>query len=231
MNIKTVTCYKCEEPAASKEHAPPKCLFPKGVRYRTNLITVPSCKEHNQELSHADQTLLQLLLSQPIEENEPFKILNNQFLNRSSVNFNRKLNAFRNQVKEILPATYIDPVTGNKVNSGLVRYKQSALSVYDSLEKLGCALYFNEKQKKLSGNYYVNLDILAQKEEEAKQVQDLYALNQSLFDMFQIEFQGVVPEVFQYRIYDHKSHGNDVIIEFLFYEKIRGFLKYSNSKT
>ncbi len=48
-------CYWCGEPATSKEHVPPKCLFPedKDIKpilnetFREHLITVPSCDKHN----------------------------------------------------------------------------------------------------------------------------------------------------------------------------------------
>jgi hypothetical protein len=39
------TCYACNEPATSREHATPRSFFPQGRR--RNLITVPSCKTHN----------------------------------------------------------------------------------------------------------------------------------------------------------------------------------------
>jgi hypothetical protein len=40
------TCYACDQPATTREHAPPKSFFPdqgKGL----NMITVPSCSAHN----------------------------------------------------------------------------------------------------------------------------------------------------------------------------------------
>jgi hypothetical protein len=43
------TCYMCERVADTREHAPPKCFFP--VTLRTNLVTVPSCEEHNLDNS------------------------------------------------------------------------------------------------------------------------------------------------------------------------------------
>jgi hypothetical protein len=61
------TCYMCEAPATSREHAPPLCIFPEmkdmqdGVDYRKNLITVPSCDAHNLEKS-TDDEYLQLLV-------------------------------------------------------------------------------------------------------------------------------------------------------------------------
>jgi hypothetical protein len=53
------TCYMCDQPATSKEHVPPRCLFPKGQRDR--LITVPSCDTHNREKSQDDEYLRDVL--------------------------------------------------------------------------------------------------------------------------------------------------------------------------
>jgi hypothetical protein len=44
-------CYACGALATSQEHAPPECFFPEG--YRSGLVTVPSCYEHNVAL-HLD---------------------------------------------------------------------------------------------------------------------------------------------------------------------------------
>jgi len=59
-------CYYCGANATSKEHAPPRCLFPKqddvgGIDFRKNLLTVPSCDEHNSETSRDDEFLLACL--------------------------------------------------------------------------------------------------------------------------------------------------------------------------
>lgn len=43
------SCYACERPASTIEHCPPKSFF--ATRQRQNLITVPSCAEHNNENS------------------------------------------------------------------------------------------------------------------------------------------------------------------------------------
>jgi hypothetical protein len=61
LNIET--CYMCDNLATSKEHVPPKCLFPekKDVgqdKYRQNLITVPSCDIHNTSKSQEDEFLM-----------------------------------------------------------------------------------------------------------------------------------------------------------------------------
>ncbi|MGR1188897.1 hypothetical protein [Vibrio parahaemolyticus] len=59
-NKKVETCYACDEISTSREHVPPKCLFPTelGVNYRKGLITVPSCDLHNGKKSDDDEFLL-----------------------------------------------------------------------------------------------------------------------------------------------------------------------------
>lgn len=56
-------CYMCDEKAVSKEHVPPKCIFPEqkdvaGENHRKDLITVPSCEVHNSSKSKDDEFLL-----------------------------------------------------------------------------------------------------------------------------------------------------------------------------
>ena len=53
-------CYACGSPTTSREHVPPKCLFPTelGVNLRKNLLTVPSCDKHNIQKSDDDEFLL-----------------------------------------------------------------------------------------------------------------------------------------------------------------------------
>jgi hypothetical protein len=53
----------CEKPSCSREHVPPRNLFPEskdigGENYRVNLITVPSCEIHNMTKSLDDEFLM-----------------------------------------------------------------------------------------------------------------------------------------------------------------------------
>jgi hypothetical protein len=56
-------CYFCGQAATSREHVPPLCIFPEakdsfGKDHRKNLITVPSCDEHNLKKSKDDEFLM-----------------------------------------------------------------------------------------------------------------------------------------------------------------------------
>ena len=57
------SCYACESIATSREHIPPRCLFPKGHRH--DLITVPSCDVHNLKKSRDDEYLRHVLACAP----------------------------------------------------------------------------------------------------------------------------------------------------------------------
>lgn len=62
-------CYMCDQTVVGVEHVPPRCLFPKakdlpnGLDLRKNLITVPSCADHNSEKSREDQYFLNVITS------------------------------------------------------------------------------------------------------------------------------------------------------------------------
>ncbi|HVZ42526.1 MAG TPA: hypothetical protein VHA82_01865 [Ramlibacter sp.] len=56
----------CSQSATSREHVPPKCLFPvakdvDGLNLRRDLTTVPSCFEHNSAKSADDEFLMMSL--------------------------------------------------------------------------------------------------------------------------------------------------------------------------
>jgi hypothetical protein len=61
------TCYACDQPATTREHAPPLAFFPKGLR--NNLITVPSCELHNNPIS-ADVEYARNVISTMLGVNE-----------------------------------------------------------------------------------------------------------------------------------------------------------------
>lgn len=59
-SFETTTCYHCHAESTGREHVPPKCLFPKASGW-SKLMTVPSCRAHNNATSKADEYLKFLL--------------------------------------------------------------------------------------------------------------------------------------------------------------------------
>ncbi|HVI54429.1 MAG TPA: hypothetical protein VM621_05185 [Luteibacter sp.] len=60
MKYETSTCYHCDAVATGREHVPARCLFP-GEKDWNRLMTVPSCRLHNNATSAADDYLKFLL--------------------------------------------------------------------------------------------------------------------------------------------------------------------------
>ncbi len=56
------TCYFCGQPKTSREHVPPQSFFPDDAKLRVNLITVPSCTEHNQDTSDDDEYIRNIIM-------------------------------------------------------------------------------------------------------------------------------------------------------------------------
>ena len=73
----------CASTKSSREHAPPECLFPKekecGRDLRRNLITVPSCDEHNSKKSKDDEFMRAVILFIAVATSEVAK---HQFLGK-----------------------------------------------------------------------------------------------------------------------------------------------------
>lgn len=80
--IETTTCYSCGGPATTTEHVPPKCFFPEakdlrdeGLELRFNLMTVPSCPDHNTSRSRDDEYAMVVM----VMHHETNWIARNQF--------------------------------------------------------------------------------------------------------------------------------------------------------
>src|SRR5882724_7581931 len=62
MKLKFEKCYMCDREGYTKEHVPPRCLFPEKkdvlIDLRQNLLTVPSCLDHNSKKSNNDEFLM-----------------------------------------------------------------------------------------------------------------------------------------------------------------------------
>jgi hypothetical protein len=65
-------CYWCGKPAINMDHCPPKNLFP--ILDSVNLIKVPSCKKHNNELSELEEKV-EYILYQLVRTNYQMNIL------------------------------------------------------------------------------------------------------------------------------------------------------------
>lgn len=208
------TCYMCEKESTSVEHAPPRCIFPEqkdlqpGEDYRVNLITVPSCDEHNTQKSKEDEYLLYILPS-TIGSNE---VGLNHFLTKVQRAISRKASLAGQLVKNPVPVTIHD--TETDIWSSAVALEIDMGRIQDVLEKVGRAIYFKHTGKKhlghvsVVGNFSLNLQNIILNEQ-----------SEALFNMADILLNGQAycgdnPKVFTYRFVECAEIG---VVELTFY--------------
>lgn len=212
-------CYACDQPATSREHAPPECLFPetkdKQERslYRKNLITVPSCFAHNTDKSD-DDVYAWFHLAAAVEGNHCASLVRDtnlaRWMERDRERGGKFANLILKQVKGVVPEGVLgilDPARMSRV-----------------LELCARAIYFYETLSKLKRHLRVaNLDDHFKdpsKEKKLKAQRD--AFNE---EMSGCTFKGDNPDVFQYALCQKPEQGI-IMFEFRFYGALRRWVFY-----
>jgi hypothetical protein len=219
------TCYMCECIATSKEHAPPKCIFPEkndagGVDYRKNLIKVPSCDKHNTEKSTDDEYLMYVLPTSIAANNTG----TNQFLTKVQRAIDRNpslaVNLSKNAQRVIVHDTEKDAwFEAPAIQIDLER-------VHKVIEMNARAIFYNLRNEKFLGSIEVYTNFSLQL--DAPEINDMH---EKLFSMSECllqnsELRGENQDVFAYKI---ERDGDIELIEFTFYgtSKALAVLQYS----
>jgi hypothetical protein len=203
----------CDCLATSKEHAPPKCIFPEqkdagGVDYRKNLIKVPSCDVHNTEKSAEDEYLMHILPTS-IATND---IGVNQFLTKIQRAITRNpslaVNIYKDAQKVIVHDTEKD------VWSEALAIRIDMKRVRKVIEMNARAVYYFLRKEKFLGKIEVFTNFTLKL--ESPEINDT---QEKLFDMSELllqgsSFQGENKDVFAYRI--ARDEGVE-LVEFTFY--------------
>ena len=208
----------CLKLATSKEHVPPLCLFPEikdvptGEDYRKNLITVPSCDEHNSKKSKDDQFLFLVFLLH-YKNNE---VGQQHFAGKLIRTLERRsslLGVLRDKTEII--------VHGSE-SSGFHIDRDR----FDTaMERIARALHFHEYDEIWSEQIIINTPSLFDlgnhnsfevnlKQQELKLMIDRFLVSHPV--------KGDNPLIFHYQI-DKEPYGNKLLIKMVFYE---GFIVY-----
>lgn len=190
----------CAARETSREHAPPLCLFPEmsdiGRDMRRNLITVPSCDDHNSKKSADDEFLRAIILFVAVSSNE---IARHQFLGKFLRGARRNHQAYADFFAE-----------DGAIESGSLRALKIERTRFDRcIDHLVRALFFHTYRTKwdlpsviVSPNFYAAI------------VEDRvvpHSLTQPTIDasrefLRQEPVLGENPEVFKYRLrYDRST--------------------------
>lgn len=199
-------CYMCMKVATSREHAPPRNLFPEareanGIDYRKHLITVPSCDKHNSAKSHDDEFLMASLVGIVGNNNTGYlhkltKVqraisrTNGVLLERV---FTRKE---ERHVFEIGPNKFYEIQWGKPDAPRLIR-------CFDHIAR---ALYFNHFGKRFKGRLVVILNYLMY-DSPTQQNWHAFLSHRAEIDLRGKPLIGANPDVFYFQVTDADQYG------------------------
>jgi hypothetical protein len=213
----------CSKEATSKEHVPPRCLFPESrdiqsesdLDFRKELITVPACTDHNSKKSKDDEYLLTLLaITLPANE-----IAKNHFLTKVRRSIKRNPRLITALMENRCPVTVINSQTGEIQNTTATRIEDVRLN--SVLEHIARALYFHHFKEPWQGSVKTQCDfLLASLDLDDQNLNNQCAeLAEGADHIFaKCEFYGANPDVFKYQVLEN---GIDKLMRLHFYEGCR----------
>ena len=217
--MKKDTCYMCDKIATSKEHAPPKCFFPEkkdipGEDFRKNLISVPSCDEHNSRKSKDDVYLLSLITAH----------FENNYVAKShySTKIFRALNKDIGLQKKILQSAHKTSFQGNNTYVFLVDTER----YLKELSNIARALYFHEYKEKLIN--LIQIHSVSLRDSSLNERNDVKQFTNILDHITQEQpLKGNNLKIFSYKCL-RIIESSTVIIKMIFYENFSVYAFSSN---
>jgi len=205
-----LTCYMCSKKATSREHAPPRCIFPArkdtpdGADYRKNLITVPSCDEHNSEKSHDDEYLLFALAGSYTSSD----IGLTQFTTKVKRAFENQPSKAGNFIRRSAPVR-LRKVEQAEWEDGLQVVAEGD-RIDSVLSNCARALYYHETRRKFLGPAHVLTHFTLYHDET------LQANITKGFEVTELHFASEAPRGDNPKVFWYKVHESDATALFLF---------------
>jgi hypothetical protein len=217
------TCYYCGEKATSKEHVPPRCVFPKDKshkNYRQNLITVYSCDKHNLEKSNDDEYLLVILLFNINANDIPYDYFNDKIDRLIKLKAKTLGKFFKNPQKVLVrdPRNgLIVPTSAFKID--VERYdrilKQISIGLYYYTYK---QLFIGNIEVVLNGAWFGNRNDLNSEMLKLDKIFDMALDDEPFF--------GENSEVFKYKFIKDQ---NDIFLRIVFYERNKVLIRMNEN--
>jgi hypothetical protein len=189
------TCYMCSATASSREHVPPRALFPetkdllREIDYRKNLITVPSCDVHNAEKS-SDDVFLLLGLTLSIANND---VAMHHIRTKISRALIADKTLFNNFAKASIPVTAV----ADGIPEDTLLVKVDNRRFLQSLDHIARGLYRHNFKTRFLGRVSIFPDFLlyAEAEINERNTESLKEIRPA-FDA--LPTQGANPDIFNY---------------------------------
>lgn len=221
-------CYDCGKPLDSntltKEHVPPKCLFPKGNK--NSLITVPSCTEHNGGKSGDDEYFLQMISIQILANEKGQYIAENKAI-KSMVRNRKRIQSLAKNTTLV----YVDEEKNGKLKPTFA-FKFDEDEFNSSVSSICKGLYYYEFHKIFEGEIRIYNEFQICLDEDSVKKNQEYDENRVMIrnNFSDIERKGKNQEIFYYQIMNPpKGLGFSLAIRLCFYEGI-GILAFLQQK-
>lgn len=213
----------CDEIATSKEHVPPKCLFPEqedlpgGIDLRKQLLTVQSCDTHNSKKSHDDEYFLYFLGGC----NQINKIGRNHYTSKIRRAIKRNSSLFRKMTKTAVPVIITDPHTMKQEESLALTLEPARVN--NIIRQLSRAIYYHHYKEKLIGNVKYQAEFMATTTDPSEMQNNKFSVEADI--IFQnAPYFGENSEVFKYQVIENEESKT---MRLYFYEGCRLLLMFN----
>lgn len=213
-------CYCCEKEATTKEHVPPKCFFPQRKHlpknspdYRQNLITVPSCPEHNNSRSNDDQYTA-IVIAMNSETDLAFALTKSKWLKtmlRNEASLGKRI------FSKAKPARIISKKERILIPPQTLAITYEIDRIERVIKSIARAIYFLESQERwLNDVHVISLNFL-QSNLRPPYIQALQKIDQAFIDLqehkkFGLQKKGSHHDIFYYQILNDLQNKNCNII-------------------
>ena len=209
------SCYVCGKPASSSEHVPPRAIFPTNgdvpseISFRRELITVPSCDDHNLRKSKDDEYLMMVLVAH-FENNH-----------LAGAQMRTKVMRAWTHNPHLANVAVQKPVSIQLNGQETMAFKVDLSRLYGAMELIARGLVFHTTGSPWVGGCHVwGLNMLPSKIETVDRV---LATSQKIKDMLHsifgdTPFLGANPLVFKYQIYLPVAPETLGCVRLVFYE-------------
>lgn len=216
-------CYVCGSTATSREHVPPRCLFPEqkdivGIDLKKNLITVPSCDEHNGKKSNDDEFLM-VTLSGIVSNNIIGYIHTKTKVKRS---LDRKKRDFTNYI--IFDTEEAIFKTSNGTVFPVLKGAPDIDRLKKCFEHIAFGLYLEEFNKRFEGELVVFIGFVKYQDDNLERIKSI-AKKELDAKADILTMKGANPLVFKYQFCPPDPHGT-ILMRMVFYEGAEIFVSY-----
>lgn len=198
-------CYMCDRVATSREHVPPRSLFPElrdlGRDYRKDLITVPSCDLHNMSKSRDDEFLMVSLAG---------------IVGNNSLGYQHKLTkvdrAVRRTANRLLDNVLARRKTVQTIQLNSNKFidviwgTPNVARLNNCFEHIARGIYHSHFGVRFQGRVQILLGYLFHDEPDAKTWVE-FIHDRSELDLQGKPCLGQNPDVFYYQVTDYDEHG------------------------